>query len=235
MERERGVGPSALDRETMRRFEAHAKSFQMGCTLSPFAQVELLKCYCEADRLVVAEIEARLRREAIDKAMWVHGLQIALASCHTPVGRTRSIRAQDFMNDSLTLTLTLTLHLAVVLKWMRQMVHLCEACLVVPRSVDERIFRIGDRHFVLRKSAEGWVLELELLVGGDSGSRGLAVRGPHENIPFGQRIIFPFAQQRRCMCQRSSIAPIKQPNTNDRASRLLTSSRRTKGGECRHR
>ncbi len=81
-------------------------------TLGPFAQVELLSCYCDSDRIVVAKIEAKLRGEDIIAADWVGGLQICLGvsildntgSLETsiaprprcPVGKVRHISAEDY-------------------------------------------------------------------------------------------------------------------------------------------
>jgi hypothetical protein len=78
-------------------------------TLGPFAQVELLHCYCDADRVVVMEIEAKLRGETVNKREWVAGLQICLGSpvlspdtsiFREPVGRVRKISSIDFDPNS---------------------------------------------------------------------------------------------------------------------------------------
>ena len=59
--------------------------------MGPLMQLENLSCYCDADRLVVAKIEANLRQLQIHEFAFVAGLQFVLGkkTLREPIGTIR--------------------------------------------------------------------------------------------------------------------------------------------------
>jgi len=133
-------------------------------TLSPFTQLQLLDCYCDADRVIVAEIESNVRKETIEKATWVYGLQIALCSPYSSIGKARKISAENFQSEQLASSLDLKV--STLLLWLRQLAYLCELSIYqgeYHKSTDTLIFafRTKENIFILKHENQHWVLKLK--------------------------------------------------------------------------
>ena len=65
--------------------------------LGPYAQLQMLDCFCDSDRVIVAEIEAKLRNDtSFNAGDWLAGLQICMNSINRPIGRVNFISHQDY-------------------------------------------------------------------------------------------------------------------------------------------
>jgi ubiquitin-protein ligase len=96
--------------------------FPFSPVLGPFSQVLLLDCYCDADRVIVAELEAKLRGfPQLNVADWTAGLQICLGKREGGcVGRTRLISSRDY-NSERKLT-----QFRIIFAWIKQLLFLSE-------------------------------------------------------------------------------------------------------------
>jgi hypothetical protein len=111
--------------------------------LGPFAQVELLDCYCDADRVTVAKIEMEIKGISIDLAEWCAGLQICLGG-RLPIGKTRQITPRHFG--------TVSLLYERVVQWAVQCGYLCNATIVA----DYQYLKIRTKllHHTYQRTAE---------------------------------------------------------------------------------
>jgi hypothetical protein len=81
--------------------------------LGPFAQVELLECFDSNDRLIVARIESKLRREAINEKEWLGALNICYIP-EDPITRLRLLPTVIEISD-----------MKLIRSWIRQAMYCC--------------------------------------------------------------------------------------------------------------
>lgn len=143
---------------------SHLKS-----SLGPFAQVELLDCYCDADRIIVAEIESKIRCESFPKSDWVAGLQICLGANvvlvnsdnrkkRAKIGRSVKVGAEDYGYEYCKVK-----NAGNVFMWISQMGYLSSNCVlsdgpgygIRTREIIHRYRDLGDHWEVSIESATG--------------------------------------------------------------------------------
>jgi hypothetical protein len=120
-----------------------------GDVLGPHAQLAMLDCWCDADRVKVAQLESRLRSMDINIADWTAALQLCLGKPNLPIGK------ENFVSSSQWNTQPKLQSFSIVVKWAIQLGYLCGDYVEVgdlkePLPFEHRVSRANRLRFIIK-------------------------------------------------------------------------------------